>query len=115
MSKRAPATLHDLVELYGGGHMLLTCLRCGRKRLFDVHELYRHWKAKRWDDRWRAVGRRFICANCRGRADLPYWIEPGKNILPEWPHACLAPYGINPWAWARAEPHEREKLIKARR
>lgn len=29
--------------------------------------------------------------------------------------SCIAPYGINPLAWALAAPDDRRKLIKARR
>lgn len=58
----------------------------------------------------------FYCAICRSRPELPQWIENmGHPMAPQAEQACLAPYGINPLAWALARPEDRERLIKARR
>ncbi|KKC24837.1 hypothetical protein [Sphingomonas sp. SRS2] len=100
--------------------MLVRCSnsQCGRARIFDVRAIRDHWKKKRWSDRFRDVPLHFYCAICRSRPERLQWIEPGPYGLGSTikaPAACLAPFGINPLAWALASPEDRERLIKARR
>lgn len=98
--------------------MLVRCSNksCGRARIFNVHNVRDHWRTKRWSDRWRDLPLHFRCAICRARPEPPQWIEDlNGDMAPRAPHACIAPYGINPLAWALAAPDDREGLIKARR
>jgi hypothetical protein len=98
--------------------MLLRCSnpQCGRVRVFRVHEIRDHWRKKRWNDRWKDLPQHFRCAICRSRPSFPQWIENASD-MPDIAslRACLAPYGINPLAWALASASDRERLIKARR
>lgn len=98
--------------------MLVRCSNkgCGRARIFNVHDVRDHWKKKRWSDRWCDLPDHFRCALCRSRPEPLQWIEDlARETAPHAPRACIAPYGINPLAWALACPTDREQLIKARR
>lgn len=98
--------------------MLIRCSNplCKRMRAFEVREIRDFWRKRRWSDRWRDVPLHFACAICRSRPEHPEWISrridiPAAGAI----EACLAPYGINPRAWALAGPDDRERLIKSRR
>lgn len=108
-------TLTDLCQRHGSGYILLRCPACGRTRIFWVSEIRDHFRKKRWSDRWQDVGRRFRCAICGTRPREPQWVERALDVAVLGEQSCLAPYGINPDAWALASPEDRAKLIKARR
>ncbi len=98
--------------------MLIRCTNslCKRMRIFETREIRDYWRKRRWSDRWKDVPQHFKCAICGSRPERPEWVENKVDIpVLGAPLACLAPYGINPRAWALAGPDDRERLIKSRR
>lgn len=118
MSQRVVSTMTDMCRLHGGGWMLIRCANplCKRMRVFEVREIRDHWRKRRWSDRWRDVPQHFRCALCGMRPEHPEWIEHRADIgAIGAPEACLAPFGIDPRAWALAGADDRQRLIRSRR
>lgn len=100
----------------------VTCRRCGRVALFDARSLVDYFRSRGLNRSLEVAKLKFRCAGegdkgC-GSRDVKIRARPRPNpTSPEGapkPRA-VAPPGVDPVAWARADERERKRLIRQAR
>lgn len=116
MVRKIPYTIEDLHRRHHGA-ILLECPNagCGRKRIFHLGDIYRHFRERGWDERLHKVAERFWCVECGARPREIVWVGEGVDPPAGAIWTCFAPYGIDPRSWARAGEDDRARLIRRRR
>ena len=60
MGIRQPKTLSDLTRWEA--NLRVTCCRCGRTGVYATKDMVAYFHARRWNQTWEEVARRFRCS-----------------------------------------------------
>jgi hypothetical protein len=114
-----PDSLQQLIGF--GGSVRVKCRRCGREARFHPGTLSSWFRAQGKRDDWKTIRRKFVCKGvtgegCGGRdVEVTYELDaPEPPPLPPVPRDNC-PDGIDPIAWAKADYHERKRLVRSLR
>jgi len=115
MTRALPGSLSELIGF--GGTVRVKCRKCGREARFAASELSNWFRATRIRDDWKTIRGKFVCQGCGGRkVEVAYELEaPEPPPRPPAPRTADCPQGVNPDEWARADSHERKRLVRRAR
>lgn len=108
----------SLSELTGyAGTVRVKCRKCGREARFSAGELARWFRVTRVRDDWKTIRSKFVCQGCGGRnPEVTYELEaPEPPPRPPAPRSADCPPGIDTAECARADAHERRRLVRRAR